>query len=166
MRPPCCTPAVVGIGSRKQGNAQAQGEPNSHKTRARDNKTDTNTNTTTTGNDDNNQSIPVPGFTCLWEEEPASTHAVRDQQSRPKRKRRSRAADWRTRGLTQVVLRQGEEDGPREEARRTSKYRQNAQRTFNKLKPSHKEVINIVNREPLTGPKQIRSVKGKGGAQS
>ena len=67
--------------------------------------------------------------------------------------------------LMQVVLRQGEEDGPREEAHRTSKYRQSAQRTFNKLKPSHEEVITIVYGEPLTGPKQVRRVKGKGGAQ-
>ena len=100
MRPTGSTPTVEGIGSREQRNTQAQGEPNSHRTGTRDNKADTDTDTTTTGNDDNNQLPAIPGFTRLWEEEPSNTHAVRDQQSRPKRKQRSRAANRRTKGLT------------------------------------------------------------------
>ena len=76
MRPKGSTPTVDGVGSRKQGNAQAQGESNSCKPGTVNNNTNIDTGTTTLRSNDNNQPPVIPGYTCLSEEEAPSTQKL------------------------------------------------------------------------------------------
>lgn len=159
MRPASDTPAVEDVGSGKKGNVQTQGESNSCTRKERKHKTNKRF-AKTTHKAPSCPPLDPPTFTRLWGgENVRQPQFDSDPKTCMERNRTSCAANWRTRQIKHVVMREDQPQG-------AQRYRRSAHHTGSKLKPTNKKVITIVGRDSFEGPKQKGKTRAKGGAQA